>query len=120
MTDEQESLVSRLHREEVERIRGTPTRPPELPAIDLPEEPADPTLAAEWQLFRQEVARLLAEGQRGRFALVKAGHPLTVWDTLADAARASRLLFGTEPCLVQEIQPSLRPLRVGYNRPCRD
>ena len=53
-------------------------------------------------------------------SLIKAGHPLTVWDTLADAARAGRLLFGTEPCLVQEIQPFLRSPRVGYNRPCRD
>jgi hypothetical protein len=120
MTDNPESLVARLHREEIERRRGTPAPPPELPAIDLPEESADPALAAEWRLFRQEVARLLAEGQRGRFALVKAGHALTVWDTLADAARAGRLLFGTEPCLVQEIQPSLRPLRVGDNGPCRD
>jgi hypothetical protein len=120
MTDKPESLVTRLHREEVERLRGKPTPPPELPDIDLPEGPADPTLAAEWQMFRQEAARLLAEGQRGRFALVKAGHPLTVWDTLADAARAGRLLFGAGPCLVQEIQPSLRPLRVGDDRPCRD
>jgi hypothetical protein len=120
MNDNQESPVARLHREEVERLRGTPTPPPELPAIDLPEEAADPSLAAEWKTFRQEVARLLAEGLRGRFVLVKAGHPLTVWDTLPDAARAGRLLFGTEPCLVQEIQPSLRPLRVGYSRLCRD
>lgn len=120
MTNKQESLVARLHREEVERLRGKPMPPPELPAIDLPEEPADSALAAEWKRFRQEVARLLAEGQRARFALVKAGHPLTIWDTLADAARAGRQLFGAEPCLVQEIQPSLRPLRVGPNRPCRD
>jgi hypothetical protein len=120
MTDQHESPVTRLHREAVERLRGKPTPPAELPAIDLPEEPADPALASEWKLFRQEVARLLSEGQRGRFALVKAGHPLTVWDTLADAARAGRLLFGTEPCLVQEIQSSLRPLRVGSNRPCRE
>jgi hypothetical protein len=120
MTDKQESLVAQLHREEVERLRGKPTPPPELPAIDLPEESADPALAAEWKTFRQQVARLLAEGQRGHFALVKGGHPLTVWDTLADAARAGRLLFGTELCLVQEIQPSLRQLRVEPNRPCRD
>ena len=120
MTDNPESPVARLHREEIERLRGTPPPPPELPAIDLPAESADATLAAEWQMFRQEVVRLLAEGQRGRFALVKSGHPLTIWDTLADAARAGRLLFGTEPCLVQEIRPSLRPLRVEYNRPCRD
>ena len=120
MTDNQESRVARLHQEAVERLGGKPTPTPGPPAIDLPEESADPALAAEWKAFRREVARLLAEGQRGRFALVKAGHPLTVWDTLADAARAGRLLFGTQPCLVQEIQPSLRPLRVGYNRPCRD
>jgi hypothetical protein len=120
MTDKQESPVARLHREEVERLRGKPMPPPELPTIDLPEEPADAALTAEWQMFRQEIARLLAEGQRGRFALVKAGHPLTVWDTLADAARAGRLLFGTGLCLVQEIQPSLRPFRVEYNRRCRD
>jgi hypothetical protein len=120
MSDKEEGLVSRLHREAVERLCGAPASPPELPPINLPEEPADPALAAEWHLFRQEVAGLLAEGQRGRFALVKAGHPLTVWDTLGDAARAGRLLFAAEPCLVQEIQPFLRRLRVGYNRLCRD
>jgi hypothetical protein len=120
MTDNQESLVARLHREEVERLRGAPVPPPELPEIDLPEEPAEQAFAAEWKLFRQEVAQLLLDGKRGRFALVKAGHPLTVWDTLADAVQASRLLYGNGPCLVQEIQPSLRSFRVGYNRPCHD
>ena len=120
MSDTQESLVARLHREEVERLRGTPVSPPELPQINLPEEPADPAFAAEWKLFRQEVAQFLVAGKRGRFALVKAGHPITVWDTLADAAQASRLLYGNKPSLVQEIQPSLRSFRVGYNRLCRD
>jgi hypothetical protein len=120
MSETHESSVARLHREEVERLRGQPTPPPEMPEINLPEEPADPAFAAEWKLFRQEVARLLLEGKRGRFALVKAGRPLTVWDSLADAVQASRLLYGNEPCLVQEVQPFVRSFRVGYNRPCRD
>ena len=120
MSDKQENSVTRMHREMVEQLRGAPASPPEPPTINLPEEPADPMLAAEWKMFREEVARLITEGQRGRFALIKAGHTLTVWDTLADAARASRLLFGTEPCLVQEIQPFLRPFQVEYRRPCRD
>ncbi len=120
MSEAQESLVTRLHREEIERLRGTPLPPPELPAIDLPEEPADPAFAAEWQMFRQNVARLITEGKRGRIALLRAGQPLTVWDTLPDAVQAARLLFGTAPCLVQEIQPTLRPLRVGWNRLSRD
>jgi hypothetical protein len=118
MSDRQESLVSRLHREEVERLRGAAVPPPEVPQINLPEEPADPAFAAEWKLFRQEVAQLLIEGKRGRFALVKAGQPLTVWDSLADAVQASRLLYGNEPTMVQEIQPFVRSFRVGYNRPC--
>ncbi len=120
MTEKQESLVARLHRQEVERLRGAPVAPPQIPSINLPEEPADPAFAAEWKLFRQEVAQLLVAGKRGRFALVKGGHPLTVWDTLADAVQASRLLYGNEPCLVQEIQPFLRSFRVQENRPCRD
>jgi hypothetical protein len=120
MTETPEDRVARLHRDEVGRLRGTPVSLPEPPEINLPEEPADPAFAAEWKLFRQEVARLLVDGKRGRFALVKAGHPVTVWDTLVDAAQASRLLYGKEPCLVQEIQPFLRSFRVGYNRLCRD
>lgn len=120
MSDVQESLVGRLHREALERLRGAPLPPPEVPEINLPEEPADPAFAAEWKLFREEVARLLVEGKRGRFALIKAGHAITVWDTLSDAVQASRFLYGNEPCLVQEIQPSLRSFRVGYNRLCRD
>ena len=119
MSDLPESLVTRLHREEVERLRGAPVALPEVPHIDLPVEPADPAFAAEWNLFRAEVGRLLVEGQRGHFALVKAGHPITVWDTLTDAAQASRLLSGNEQTLVQEIQPFLRSFRVGYNRLCR-
>ncbi len=121
MTDGQESPVVRLHRDALERLRGAPLPVSEPPTIDLPEEPPDAALAAEWRLFRQEVARLLAEGQLGRFALVKAD-TLTVWDTLGDAARAARLLFGAGPCLVQEIRSSLRPLvAVGTigSSPCR-
>ena len=120
MTETGRELVERLHRHALEQLRGAPLPPPEVPEINVPEEPADPAYAAEWKLFRQEVAQLLVEGKRGRFALVKAGRPLTVWDTLADAVQASRLLYGHGPTLVQEIQPFLRSFRVGYSRLCRD
>ena len=120
MSDTPESLLARLHREEVEQLRRAPLSPPQLPPINIPEEPADPAFAAEWTLFRQEVPHLLAEGKRGRFALVKTGQPISVWDTLADAAQASHLLYGNEPCQVQEVLPFLPSFRVGYNRPSRD
>jgi hypothetical protein len=119
MTDDAEDLVLRLHREEVERIRGRPLEPSQPafpPSLDLPEGDPNSPLAQEWKLFRQEVGPLLREGHRGRFALVKTGHPITLWDTLRDAAHAARLLYGQEPCLLQEVLPFLRPLRVGYTR----
>jgi hypothetical protein len=122
MTEDADDLVLRLHREEVERIRGKPLGlAPSLPpsSLDLPEGEPDSPVAQEWDLFRGEVSRLIREGHQGRIALVKAGQPITVWDTLRDAVQASQLLFGQEPCLVQEILPFLRPLGLGENRPCR-
>jgi hypothetical protein len=73
-------------------------------------EPGSP-IAAEWEIFRREVGWLISEGNRGRIALVKAGRPITVWDTLRDALHAAQLLY-EEPFLLQEIQPSLRPRAV--------
>jgi hypothetical protein len=49
----------------------------------------------------------------GRFALVKAGQEITVWDSLRDAAQAGQLLYGAETCLIQQILPRLRSLRAG-------
>jgi hypothetical protein len=123
MAEDANELVLRLHRDAVERLRREPPpsadRPP-TPSPELPEAPPDSPVAAEWNLFRAEVGRLLRDGYERRFALVKVGHPVTVWDTRRDAIRAGQLLYGPSLCLVQEILPFLRPLRVGYNRPCRD
>jgi hypothetical protein len=123
MTRDAEDIVLRLHREEVERIRGCPLEQsePEMPlSLDLPEGEPNSPVAEEWKLFRQEVAQLLREGHRGRFALLKTGHPMTIWDTLRDANHAARLLYGQQSCLIQEILPFVRSLHNGYTRSCRD
>lgn len=53
------------------------------------------------ELIKQEVAtylrelpRLLAEGQEGRFALVKGDEVYSIWDTFDDAYQAGRDRFG--------------------------
>lgn len=109
-------LAERLHREAVERVLA-----PSAVSVDacLPEGAPDSPVAPEWDLYRREVPRLLADGHRHRFALVKTGHPITVWDTLRDALQAARLLYGTAACLVQEILPYLRAQRRRERRPCR-
>jgi hypothetical protein len=88
------------------------------PVFNEPDMPADQAGAAEFSIFKREVARLIAEGHKGRFALIKGGEILSVWDTERDAIQAGRERFGTEPFVVQEVQWYLRRLRWGYTRPC--
>jgi hypothetical protein len=116
-TESGRELVERIHRQALEQLRSEAPSEPEVgqetPQIDLP--PAEPgsPFAEEWEAYRNEVRLLLAQGCRGRFALIRIGQPITVWDSLRDAAQAARLLYGSEPCLVQQIDSRLRPLRAG-------
>jgi hypothetical protein len=117
MTETGRELVERMHRQALDQLQAMPQ--PESDEqqgadhIDLP--PAEPgsPFAEEWEAYRNEVGRLLAEGCRGRFALIRSGQPITVWDSLRDAAQAARLLYGAEPCLIQQVDSRLRPLRAG-------
>ncbi len=117
MTEDADELVTRLHREEIERIRNEPA-PTERPAPSHPELPdvrAGSPVAEEWAIYRGEVGRLIREGSQGKFALIKVGQPISLWDTLHDAVQAGQVLHGQAPCLVQQVWPYLRP-RIGYRR----
>jgi hypothetical protein len=83
---------------------------------DIPDLPEGELLAAEWAAYKREVARLLAEGHQGRFALVRGDHVHSVWDTERDALQAGRTLFGQEPFMVHQIRPVERPAKFGYYR----
>jgi hypothetical protein len=122
MNDDARELILQLHREEVERIRKEGPAPTEQPTgrvEELPEGDPDSPTAAEWALFRRELAWLLSQGNKGRIAVVKAGHPITTWDTVRDALQAGGLLYGKEMFLIQEIQPYLAPVRLGRVWSCR-
>jgi hypothetical protein len=123
MSEEGRELVERLMREEIDAPSGGPGRQtakgPTPLDEGLPEAGADSPIREEWDIFRREVRGLIAAGEKGRFVLIKAGRPLSVWDTLGDAAQAGELLYGQAPCLVQEIQVFVRPFRAGPHRSCR-
>jgi hypothetical protein len=111
MTEDVYDLVRRIHMAEIERIRNEqPTTTPEHPEVELPDAEPGSSIAEEWDMFRREVKNLIREGGKGRFALVKSGQPITIWDSLRDAAQAGQMLYGQAPCLVQEIQPYLKAL----------
>jgi hypothetical protein len=81
-------------------------------------------IATEIRTYLRELPRLLAEGEAGRFALVKGDQVLSVWDTFDDAVQAGedRFLLAGEAYLAQPIDPhdltrpfpeALRPRTAG-------
>src|SRR5205823_4698049 len=76
----------------------------------LPAEPDSP-LAAEWETYRREVGRLLAEGHEGRHILIKGNEIIGIWDTDEEAYSEGRRRFPLEPILVHKIQERERMLR---------
>ncbi len=84
---------------------------------ELPEIAADSPIAAEWNLYRREVGRLLAEGHEGHWVLIKGETIIGVWGTeeAADQVRLQRFLM--QPVLLKRICERERVLRGGgYDR----
>lgn len=109
MRETDEGLVGRLHREAVERARqgGLPTRPMVQRTVhytNLPECRLDSPLRTEWDCYRREVARLLAEGHEGRFALVKGERILGLYATEAEALERGYQWFHGQAFLVHQVR----------------
>jgi hypothetical protein len=80
---------------------------------DLPPAQPDSPLTVEWDFYRQEVGRLLAEGHAGRHVLIKGAAIIGIYDTHLEAStEGSRRFFGL-PHLVHEIQAEERVYRAG-------
>ncbi len=60
-------------------------------------------LETEAATYRREVARLLAEGHAGRYALIKGNEIISIWDTQREALWAGRDRFGLEDIAVVKI-----------------
>lgn len=77
----------------------------------LPEPSANSKIALEWNTYRREVGRLLAEGREGQFVLIKGDQILDFFDTweAADAEGYRRFLlsgFVIQP--IRTYEPLLR------------
>jgi hypothetical protein len=85
----------------------------------LPEAHPDDVLYQEWNSYRREAARLLAEGHEGKFVLIKGGQVIAVHGTWDAAREAGLRLYLLEPFLVQEIRSEEPILRLrGHSLPC--
>jgi hypothetical protein len=138
MSEHVPDIVERLHRAEMERVReeqrrgdelveqmhhaaladrpkgpATPVGPETLHYTELPEAQADSPLRREWDFYRRQVGRLLAEGHCGRHILIKGEQVIGMWDTHEEALLAGCMKFPGQPILVHQIQERERVLRCG-------
>jgi hypothetical protein len=85
-----------------------------------PAQPGSP-LSTEWDVYRREVGRLLAEGHEGRWILIKGEEILGIFDKREDASTLGYKRFLLDGFLVHQIQTRERIYRVApiYWMSCR-
>lgn len=114
MTEDGHDLVARVHREAWERYRQQPPPPPkERPTIHYTElPPAKPgeEFAEEWETYRREVGRLLAEGNEGRYILIKGSQIIGIWDTQKEAFAVADQRLPLQSFFVHQIRERERLL----------
>jgi hypothetical protein len=93
--------------------------PPERPTIhytELSDLPPGSPLEVEWNTFRRELPRLLAEGHEGKFAVVKGDALVGIYDTWDAAREAGLKQYLLQPHMVQPIRAREPLLRIrGYS-----
>lgn len=119
-------LLERLKREERERIiANPPPMPPPvtLPTLhytELPEDTSEGGISREWNFYRREVGRLLAEGHEGRWVLIKGEEIIGIWDTMEEVDRVRLERYFMQAVLMKQIlvrEPIIRG--PGYYRQWR-
>jgi len=74
--------------------------------------PPGSQLEEEWETYRREVGRLLAEGHEGRCVMIKGRKILGIWDTLMDAYTEGVNRFLGETFMVQPIRTQEPVIRI--------
>lgn len=108
------ALIEQLHRQAIEAARAQPLPPYEPPTVHYAELPAaqpNSQLSQEWNFYRREVGRLLAEGDEGRFVLIKGEQIIGIWDTQEEAEAVAVHKYPLEPGLIHQVQRYERVLR---------
>ncbi len=76
---------------------------PTIHWTELPEDTRGDAHAAEWNFYRREVGRLLAEGHEGRWLLIKGEEIVGIWDTREEALAVADERYLMQPVLVRQI-----------------
>jgi hypothetical protein len=84
-----------------------PGPPPQRQTIrytELPEDASEGPIAREWNLYRREAGRLLAEGHEGKWLLVKGDAIIGIFDTEDEARAIALQKYLMQPCLIHQVR----------------
>jgi hypothetical protein len=120
--ERERALVEQVHREAWEHYGQKPPSPAESPRgvhyTELPEAKPGEVFADEWNTYRREVGRLLAEGHEGSYLLIKGEAILGIYESWDAARQAGLKRFLREPFFVHPIRAEEPYLRIrGVNFP---
>jgi hypothetical protein len=71
---------------------------------ELPDTEPGSKIAQEWDTYRREVGRLLAEGNEGRWVLIKGDQIVGLYETRDEASVAGAQRFLLQPHLIQQVR----------------
>lgn len=113
MSEDEYELLHKLGGE----VAQPPNRPPvtverpTIPHTELPEDTSDNPSADAWNLYRQEVGRMLAEGHGGRWVLIHGKEIVGIWGSRDEAKAVALERYLMQPVLIRQIlsrEPVLR------------
>jgi hypothetical protein len=124
-TNERKAPVERGHHEAPESnhvpVLPSRERPRGVHYSELPEANPESPLAAEWNTYRREVGRWLADGLEGRHVLIKGESVIGMYATDEEARAVGYHRYLLQPFFVHEIRTEEPYLRIrGINYLCRN
>jgi hypothetical protein len=115
MTGEERELIERLCGDEMQRLRtelpSAAPQPQTIPYTELPEDTSQGPGAAEWNHYRREVGRLLAQGHEGKWVLIKGEEVIGIWQSRNEAKAVALERYLMQPVLIRQVlsrEPLLR------------
>jgi hypothetical protein len=81
---------------------------------ELPPAKADDPLAIEWDFYRREATRLLAEGNEGRWVLVKGEEIVGIWGAMEDAELAGLERYPDKRFLIHQVKEREPLLQIAW------
>jgi hypothetical protein len=115
MKDSDREFLEWLREKELQQCQQEPPPPAPPPRTihytELPEDTSQRPCATEWNYYRREVGRLLAEGHEGKWVLIKGEEIIGIWDSRDEAEGMALKRYLMQDVLIRQIlsrEPLLR------------